>query len=179
MTNCTICTVQHDRMFEEADGTLVPSMYCTPCAKRKADAVGSSHRIIEPYIFLGDYTAAEHFYGRRLCVHEQPPEYAYNEFLADHIPLLRVLPISRWNRGGAQVNEAAMDRCGLIIDKACKDGVPLLVHCHGGVERSPLVLAWYLQDRGHAQSLSAAYTLLQRIRPVVADRTEWLPVTPN
>jgi len=124
-------------------------------------------RIFE-HIFLGDYQDATRFTGRRLCVLEQRPEYPPR--LGDRwIPILEE---SRWGR--TRANRDKLDEAAAwVADRiAAKDRA--LVHCMGGIERSPLVMAWYLHRR-HGLTLDGAYAQLRWIRPEVQLRHEmWL-----
>ena len=72
---------------------------------------------------------------------------------------------------------ASMDRilkCRDIIQEWSAKGDPLLVHCHGGIERSPLTLAFWLFLTGREHSLDNAYRFIRDRRPVVEDRRYWI-----
>lgn len=166
MSVCTICFGEHDRLWGDK-----PSMYCGPCGKLKGDAEGKCQEIITG-LYLGDYEAAKKFVGVTLCVHED------DEFAVGfHIPILKKKPNSHMDRAGALVSMAKLITATAFIHYHVSyvNSPPLLVHCKGGVERSPLVMAHYLLDIGFCQSLDDAYTYIKKIRPVVSERKFWLP----
>ena len=66
-----------------------------------------------------------------------------------------------------------MDAAAAIIGSYMDKGMPLLVHCAVGRERSALAVAWYLHKK-RDMSLDGAYALLMERRPMVIDRREWL-----
>ena len=51
-----------------------------------------------------------------------------------------------------------------------------LVHCLGGMERSPLAVVWWLHKYRN-MGLNDAYKLVKEKRPVVMDRLEWLNIS--
>lgn len=61
-----------------------------------------------------------------------------------------------------------------VLDKYKVSFEPLLIHCIGGVERSPLTLATWMVSRGIYPDLDAAYEYLMSRRDVVEDRRHWL-----
>lgn len=90
-----------------------------------------------------------------------------------HIPLLKKRPNDDIDRTGAEVNIENLKLIHAILDDAYNNDRNVLVHCRGGVERSPLVLATWLA--GHQYwSLDRAYMYIQTKRPVVQDRRFWL-----
>jgi len=67
-----------------------------------------------------------------------------------------------------------LDALGIIIDKALNNGEKVLVHCGAGIERSPLVVAWYLW-RHKVSTLDKAYKLITDKREIVQRRdTTWV-----
>jgi hypothetical protein len=164
MSECIICGAEHERLWLDE-----PSMYCQACADVRHDATGTTTHVGDT-LYLGDLVAAGNFKGFRLCVHERVPDY---EGTFHHIPILTHLPKSATDRTGARVSPLALSRAINHIQHCVLSGINLIVHCRGGVERSPLVVACYLREvRGY--TLAEAYAYLQKIRPVVADRTAWL-----
>jgi protein-tyrosine phosphatase len=124
-------------------------------------------------LFLSGLAAASKFDGMRLCVHECIPHYE-GSFI--HIPILSKRPNGPTDRTGAVVNMDQLNKAVDVIDDYMKRGEKLLVHCKGGVERSPLTLAWYLVHRANQFStLCQAYGYLKSKRPVVSKRLIWLP----
>ena len=52
-------------------------------------------------------------------------------------------------------------------------GRKVVVHCHMGMERSVLAVAWWLHSYKN-MSLDEAYELIRQKRPVALDRREWI-----
>jgi len=170
MTQCIICGVDHDRLRDGVD----PAMYCERCAEIRKDATGTVQRIMGT-IYLGDAVAAETFDGYKLCVHEDlwagyTPTY--------HVPILVRSPPTALDRD-AEASTAALEYCAGLIEGHLDSAKRLLVHCHGGVERSPLTVAYWLVRVGRYQALAEAYRYLKGLRPVIADRTSWLTELPR
>ena len=53
------------------------------------------------------------------------------------------------------------------------NGRKVVVHCHMGMERSVLAVAWWLHSYKN-MSLDEAYELIRQKRPVALDRREWI-----
>lgn len=145
-------------------------MYCVPCALLKDDVKGKYHEIVAG-VYLGDYEAAKKFVGVTLCVHED------DEFAVGyHIPILKKKPNSHMDRTGALVSMAKLNTAVQFIDHHVKRTTQdMLIHCKGGVERSPLVVAHYLVEDGFCSNLDDAYAYIKKIRPVISERKFWLP----
>jgi hypothetical protein len=62
----------------------------------------------------------------------------------------------------------------MLLDDYYENYKPLLIHCLGGVERSPLTLATWMVKNGLQPDLDAAYVFLKNKRSVVQDRRHWL-----
>lgn len=165
MTICLVCGSEHARMWGD-----MAAMYCFGCAKLRHDAEGTLTHVLGN-LYLGDYEVAKVFVGERICVYCDEPEYDGPFY---HIPILFTRPKSQLDRTAiasiAQL-DAVSDLITSILDKSEK----LLVHCMGGVERSPLTVAYWLQKTGRYQTVAEAYEFLKGIRPVVANRQSWLP----
>jgi hypothetical protein len=172
MTKCIICFAEHDRTWGEDPSQ--PAMYCEPCAKIKNDSEGVISEIL-PTLFLSGQHAAKDFEGTRLYVHENDNQYN-GHYPQIHIPILTKKPNSSVDRTGAVASIQALNWAVQIIDTFVKGNRNLLVHCHGGVERSPLTLAWYFtKQTGTFATLKEAYDFLKSKRPVVSERMFWLP----
>jgi len=50
----------------------------------------------------------------------------------------------------------------------------VLVHCWAGIERSALVVAWFLVKHRGFDTFEDAYDHIQSVRPCVARRMQWL-----
>ena len=123
-------------------------------------------------LWVGDWYDAQKFDGEKLCVLEgiRESECVSNTHL---VPILEM--------GGplipsARVNIEQMDKAVTLMTDRLDAGVKLLVHCAAGIERSPLTCAYWLRKMGVHSTLAAAYTHLKIIRPIVEDRTVWLPM---
>lgn len=166
MSKCILCFAEHDEMY----GDRI-SMYCAPCAIIKKDSVEVISQITDT-LYLSGMFAAGKFDGARLCVHECVPTYK-GQF--HHIPILSKRPNSTIDRNGALVSIEALGRAADLIEQYVTRGERLLVHCHGGVERSPLTLAWYLVRSLQFKTFIQAYEFIKEKRPVVSERLFWLP----
>lgn len=165
-SRCLICGGEHVRRYANR-----PALYCLTCSTLKRISIGEATHVL-CQLYLGDRLAAARFEGSRLCVSEDPPDYV-GEFY--HVPLLARAPNSTLDRSGAIVSLAGLEAIvGMISDHMLRQA-PLIVHCVGGVERSPLAVAWYLWVTAAYPSLETAYEYLKRIRPVVVDRRQWIP----
>ena len=167
MNKCIICFGPHENTF--TDGS--PNMYCVPCEKVRKAARGTVSGITDR-IFLGDMIAGETFEGSRLCVHEDGVKYSGPAYV---LPILIRKPNSKLDRSGAIASTLALEAGSTMINFCHGNKIPLLVHCHGGVERSPLLIAYYLVNHWGMPGYEAAYQYIKSIRPVVSDRRMWLP----
>jgi len=171
---CVICGSEHDRVWELPGGATEPAMYCARCRKMKDDAEGTVTEVFKARtgsrLYLGDWESAQEFDGERICVHERSPAYG----VCWHMPILVVPPKSKFDRSGAIAPPERLDAVALTIDTCLTTGRKVLVHCQGGVERSPLAVAWW-HAHGDRRLLPQAYEWLKALRPVIADRTSWLP----
>lgn len=167
MSKCTICFIEHNNTWK--DGTT--NMYCHICEPIRNAARGTISEILDT-LYLADMQAASKFDGHRLCVHEMGPTYKGQCHFA---PILSQRPHSSLDRTGAVVDMTMLNYAAGIIDAYVKRGEKLLVHCQGGVERSPLTVAWYLIKSKRVENFQQAYAFLKSKRPVVSERTFWLP----
>jgi len=120
-------------------------------------------------IHVSGYEGAKDFDGRVVFVHHDIQWYTKGY----HIPVLKVRPNSDTDRSGAKVNTENLNLLVDIIDEHFLNRWPLLVHCRGGVERSPLtVVAWLVQRK--KMDIDEAYEFVKFKRPVVEDRRMWL-----
>lgn len=73
------------------------------------------------------------------------------------------------------VDENIIDSLANIIHVALESGERVLVHCGAGIERSPLVVVYYLWKFKQFTLLSA-YEYVMEHRPIVQNRGSWLRV---
>ena len=67
--------------------------------------------------------------------------------------------------------EAIADKLREYVTRA--RGVPILVHCAQGIERSPLSVAWYASKYG-GLTFDEAYAHVLKARPIAQDRRHWI-----
>lgn len=118
---------------------------------------------IAPGVFVGGWSDAVQFAGRRYCVLDERPdgELPADEQLAiyDEAQDAPILP--------------NLERVHRLVEDARKAGEPVLLFCGHGVRRSPLAGAWYLH-RHDGIPLSEAYARIREVRPRVEEAREWI-----
>ena len=171
--NCIMCGSEHTELFGND-----PHRYCAPCNKRKQELKGVASEII-PYnkyfeggIWLGDAQSAKIFKGVIICVHENA-EYCVKG--AIHLPILEKLPNSVLDRTGAVASLRKLNNVSARITSYTIDKNKILIHCAGGVERSPLALAYHLASIGFKENIEEAYKYIIERRSIVSRRLYWLP----
>lgn len=123
-----------------------------------------SDRVI-PGLYVGDIYSPRLFQGAIICVTDKRPEDEPERAL--HIPILV------YEESGIIAPQERLDRAADAIWKVWQTGVDVLVHCHAGIERSPLVVTWFLHR--HLQiPWNEAYKLVIRVRPEVQRRDHWV-----
>lgn len=61
------------------------------------------------------------------------------------------------------------------ITTELKNKKNVMIHCSAGIERSPLVVAYFLWNMGFKDNMSDVYVHIKKIRPCVQDRLTMLP----
>jgi len=61
-----------------------------------------------------------------------------------------------------------------IIDAYRKNDYKVLVHCSAGIERAPLVVAYYMVMKCKLGDFESAYNTIRLNKPDVHDRTHWV-----
>lgn len=166
MSTCILCFEKHTRRWEGQ-----PNMYCERCWTLRDEARGTLSEIL-PTLFLGDMDAASRFDGHRMCVHEMGPTYTGQ---CHRMPILTTRPRSTTDRSGALVSVDLINKAADVIEDYVNRGEKLMVHCQGGIERSPLTIAWWLVRSKQFENFEQAYAFLKTKRPVVSQRLFWLP----
>lgn len=147
-------------------------MYCERCSPVREKARRSLSHIVDT-IYLSDMDAASTFQGDRICVHELGPRY---EGQCHFMPILTTTPNSKMDRSGGVASLKALDDVADLLHEYVIDQRDVLIHCVGGIERSPLALAWYLVKVAKKfDTLQEAYNFMKLKRPVVSERLFWLP----
>lgn len=119
-------------------------------------------------LFIGDQKDAETWPYSRICVIEYKEECGLKTNRPDFwIPLLE------GHVDEEHVPERNLDKVADKIEEELKKGIPLIVQCWLGIERSPLATAWYLH-KYRGMSLEDAYKLIQSKRHIVQDRRVWI-----
>lgn len=144
-------------------------MFCATCSDIRSAAEGTLTRVL-PNLYLSDAVAAKTFDGEKICVHENAEIVCGNY----HMPIMSRSPLTKADRFDAQASKHKLCDIAVVIDNLLRGGKRVLVHCQGGVERSPLTVAWYLSHYDYQPSITAAYLYLKQIRPTISDRTFWL-----
>lgn len=71
------------------------------------------------------------------------------------------------------VAASLLDEVAVAIDSHLQRGGRVVVHCGEGVERAPLVVAWWLHTR-RGLTLDEAYQHVFHARRQACDRREWI-----
>lgn len=122
---------------------------------------------VVPNLFVGDYPDALRFEGETLCVLEGARE--------AHPHATHWLPVLQGEPGkDFYASPARLDEISVLITERLQAGVRLLVHCGAGIERAPLVVAWWLVRTGRHVDLATAYQHLMGVRPQVQSRQAWV-----
>ncbi len=132
-------------------------------AKKKRASPRRNHASeIAPGVFVGGWSDAEQFTGKRYCVLDETPSDA---------PADQGLPI--YDDALEEPIVANLDRIVELMKSARAHEEPVLVFCGHGIRRSPLAGAWYLH-RTEGLPLDEAYSRLQSVRPKVEHAREWI-----
>jgi protein-tyrosine phosphatase len=145
-------------------------LYCEECHSIKNESVHEISHLFDN-LYLSGIIAAAGWDGHRLYVHEDSPHYKGH---CIHIPILTKKPNSMADRNGAMASPELLNDAADVIEDHVNRYEPLLVHCKGGVERSPLAVVWYLVRSGKYESYDAAYEFVKSKRKVVSNRLFWL-----
>lgn len=125
-------------------------------------------KILGP-VYVSSYVGAKDFEGQVVFVHHDIQWYTKGL----HIPLLSKRPNSYTDRSGAKVNLENLYLLQNIIEEHFKNNLPILVHCKGGIERSPLTVVNWLVAK-HGLSFDEAYAYTKSKRHVIEDRRIWM-----
>lgn len=121
--------------------------------------------MVIPGVFVGDIWSPHRFQGAIICVTDERPKDEPDRAL--HIPILKY--------DGSQVVAVPerLDRAADAMWDIWQAGTDCLVHCTAGIERSPLVVTWFLH-RHLKLPWEVAYHLVVRARPGVQRRDYWI-----
>ena len=127
-------------------------------------------------LYLGDAEDALTFDGTIICVQQnipwEEPDHAY------WIPIIRTdKPVTTQNEhiasAGVKITilPHQLDMVARLISE--KRDKPILVHCRGGMERSPLAVMYYLHHYVD-MTWNEAYDFVKSKRPETQNRLSWL-----
>jgi len=125
-------------------------------------------------IYLGDLDDARVWNGNKICVLESFPQ-GYEPKDSLLIPIL-TQPHNHLEEVDAEVIFSNLDLVSHVIQNHINTNEKLLVHCAGGMERSPLALTWYMHNR-RGLSLEDAFKYVKEKRPQAMNRLQWLNST--
>ena len=131
-------------------------------------------------IYLGNREDALIFEGEIICVLQDIPKGEPTKAL--WIPIVRTS--TTLNNYQLLVEQDAdvyaqrsnLDLVAKILEENNQKKTPTLVHCIGGIERSPLAIVYWLR-KYHDFTYDGSYTHVKKIRPVVMNRLIWLNMT--
>ena len=126
---------------------------------------------IIPNLFVGNLVDSAGFKGKSICVLEQRETFAEN---ATWIPILTYLPASVEGVTIPRADKKQLDTAADVIESLLASDSKVLVHCAAGIERSPLVVVWYLHTKA-GKTIDNAYELVLSKRSIVQRRDNWLP----
>lgn len=66
-----------------------------------------------------------------------------------------------------------LDLVARELQERYEKGTPTLIHCMGGMERSPLAVCYWLH-KYHGMTWGEAYNFVKEKRPMIMNRYEWL-----
>lgn len=72
------------------------------------------------------------------------------------------------------VEPKLLDAFATLINAYLTANKKVLVHCWAGMERSPLVVAWWMMKYCKYKRFADAYTVLQARRKIIVDCTHWV-----
>lgn len=135
-------------------------------------------------VWIGDIDDARIWEGNKICVLEKYPEDYTQREHSVLIPILsrvveNVTPTNKREMikdEDAQVLMENIDLVSSIIQNHIMSGEKVLVHCIGGMERSPLAITWYLHKNAGV-SLTDAFDFVKKKRPQALSRIQWLNTT--
>ncbi len=135
-------------------------------------------------VWIGDIDDARVWKGNKICVLEKyPVDYTQREHSL-LIPILsrvveNVTPTNKREMikdEDAQVLMENIDLVSTIIQNHIMEGEKVLVHCIGGMERSPLAVTWYLH-RNAGVPVTDAFDYVKTKRPQALNRIQWLNIS--
>lgn len=118
---------------------------------------------ILPRLYLGNLEDAKSFTGGEIIT-------VYETLWPEEPRTSIWIPILMDQKAKMQQLDLATEKIAQIM----KSGQKLLVHCHDGMHRSPLLLAYFLTKTFRNFTIEDAYKFIKEKRPIVEERLEWL-----
>ena len=121
---------------------------------------------ILPHLYIGDSHDAKQFKGHLICVLEGIPD--------DEPPHAMWVPVMETH--GTEVTyakEPQLELACLAIQQFMALSEDVMVHCGAGMERSPLVVTWFMHTHG-GMGLEEAFKFVKRHRPASLNRLHWI-----
>jgi hypothetical protein len=124
-------------------------------------------------LYISDYRAAVDLNNLKrigithiLCVKESMS-------YSNHGDSIQRMHVSVSDTGTSQLQRDVFPKCSEFIEKAVKKGGKVLVHCSGGVNRSPTVVIGYLMKH-RGMTMFEAYEHVVKCRPKALPHPEYL-----
>ena len=126
-------------------------------------------------VWVGDIDDARKWDGNKICVLESYPR----DYLQRKNSLLIPILSDKHEHLEDEDAEVMMENIELvssIIQNHIMSGEKVLVHCLGGMERSPLAVTWYLHKNAGV-GLNDAFDFVKKKSPQALNRIQWLNTT--
>ena len=126
-------------------------------------------------VWVGDIDDARKWDANKICVLESYPR----DYLQRKNSLLIPILSDKHEHLEDEDAEVIMENIELvssIIQNHIMAGEKVLVHCLGGMERSPLAVTWYLHKNAGV-GLNDAFDFVKKKRPQALNRIQWLNTT--
>ncbi len=125
-------------------------------------------------VWVGDLEDAKVWEGNKICVLEHYPA-NYSPKNSVLIPILSQEHV-HLKQEDAEVLMENIDLVSSVIQNHIMAGEKVLVHCMGGMERSPLAVTWYLHKNAGV-GINDAFDFVKKKRPQALNRIQWLNTT--
>jgi len=126
-------------------------------------------------VWVGDLDDARKWEGNKICVLESYPRDYLQRKNSLLIPILSDKH-EHLEESDAEVMMENIDLVSTIIQNHIMAGEKVLVHCMGGMERSPLAVTWYLHKNAGVP-LTDAFDYVKTKRPQALNRIQWLNIS--
>ena len=126
-------------------------------------------------VWIGDLDDARKWEGNKICVLESYPRDYTQRKNSLLIPILSE-PHIHLEEVDAEAIMENLDLVSTVIQNHIMAGEKVLIHCMGGMERSPLAVTWYLHKNAGVP-LTDAFDYVKKKRPQALNRIQWLNTT--